>query len=636
MINEASRFDSKLVVALSIALTACGGEGSGSPSAPSPEPIIPPVESDTIYYAQDVVRETVLTSKFDVDLSDSMESSDGSQVVLTDVIPLNAHDGCEVQSMGATSFTIDADGAKACDYRYIVGSPLVSRSTSTIGDGYSEATVRVVVGETTDQLPPLSGVTSSSTSVKIDLPFELGKLGYDIDTTVYSLSTTVNLPNDNTTYSSAVSDPIENTIEYMPGMGIPSGVERILFSYSDGLNILSGVLDIAVSQNGNNAPVAESKIVTTFTDPNSGDTLKAIPYGESMRFDVTDLISDSDGDTLHLTDVYSFGAKVSIPDDANGDGNYFNDTQFDFLSEQPGEASVTYVVSDGKGGYATGVVSSYVSSPYGSIVSGGLIFLPPLTHVRAVSAGISSTPQQGNGTTSLENVTTASHSWDTANNLCLAKGARLPTVAELQSLYNDGNTGGGVFVNHNWPVDLPYWTSNLGTGGSAYHRSIDLLNGTSNANDFNGNLRYVSCVDETPPGYPVIFFGNEVGDDYLFDVRINTNIGFGCGWIVDSMYQEGGAHIGGSGGSHYSISVESIGRIEAWWGPTGFGSASVDEMSRLKLYSTSGQLMLTCGDKDYSSQNYSSYTLSDSEVLTGFKAFGYNYLSGLELWIDTK
>lgn len=67
---------------------------------------------------------------------------------------------------------------------------------------------------------------------------ELAKLGHYVDTSRYTLSTTLALPNADSTRSSAVSDPANNTIEYTPGPGLEAGVERILYSYSDGVNVL--------------------------------------------------------------------------------------------------------------------------------------------------------------------------------------------------------------------------------------------------------------------------------------------------------------------------------------------------------------------------------------------------------------
>ncbi|MFA0524093.1 DUF823 domain-containing adhesin [Vibrio sp. 10N.222.52.C3] len=635
-----------LSVAISLALFGCGASSDEATTNSKPES---PTSGDTLYYAQDVIRQSTPTNTFFVDLSNNMESSDDSSVTLTTVTSLNNSYDCNVVSQNANGFTISAQSAKVCDYRYRVGAALpsdiamsshsnygearISATSATSGDGFAEATVRAAVGESTEQLTPISGLTSSFTSVQIDIAKELGNAGYSLDTSTYALATTVTLPNGDATNSTAIANTSTNTIDYTPGDGIPSGVERILYSYSDGSSVLAGSIDIAVSTDTNSAPTAESRRKISYIDPDSGDEVAKIPYGKQLRFNVTDLISDPDGDTLHLVDIYSFGATILIPNDANNDGNLFNDTEFDFTSTQPGETSVSYVVSDGKGGYATGILQGYVGNPYEPIVSVN-IYLPPLMYADARDAEIIATPQVGNGTTALNGITTASHDWHTANSLCQARGARLPTAMELQSLYDDGNTSGRLFTNHNWPIDVNYWASDQGTSGTSYHRSVNMADRVVSTNDVNSSVRFTACVDETPPGYPIKFLGDDIGNDYLFDTRINAQVTFGCGFIVDSISQVGGARIGGTGGAQHTINVADIGRVRALWGPTEFGSGN--DMSRLFLYNKSGGLLLTCGNKSYSGHYSDEYTLTADEQLTGFRATGDSYLNGLELWVDTE
>ena len=641
-------FRYSLSLALCSVLLGCGGGSDDTENTTSITET--PSTSGTLYYAQDVFRISSLNESFRVDLSNSMESSDGSSVALNSVIPLNDDSNCNITSLDEDGFTIPARSVQVCDYRYRVGpksthSPYavsnqakatVYRSTATSGNGFAEGTVRAAIGESVQQIIPILGTTSSFSSKTIDIPAELGKLGYSLDTSTYVLSATVTLPNGSTTNSTAIANSSMNTIEYTPGSGIPSGVERILYTYHDGTNVLSGTIDIAVSTNTNSAPTAESKRKTSYIDPDSGNTLSKIPYGKLIRFDVADLISDPDGDTLHLVDVYAFGATLIIPQDANGDGNAFNDTEFDFSSKQPGEVTLTYVVSDEKGGYATGIVQSYVSDPYESIFvsSNGKIYLPPTLYQDAQDASIASTPKIGNGTTSLLGITTATHDWETANYLCQSKEARLPSVSELRDLYNEGNTNGALFINHNWPVDVNYWTSEQGATSISYHQSLDMENNTVNSDHVNSSTLYTACIDETPPGYPVIFFGDEMGDEYLFDIRINEEFFFRCGSIVDAIGQVGGEQIGGNGGQFKEIDVKTIGRIRAGWAYTGLTSGV--DLTELSMYDRSGNLILRCGQGIFDNTSNDEYTLSEHETLTGFRARGVTFIHGLELWIDVQ
>ncbi|MGR5448155.1 hypothetical protein ACPV47_25020, partial [Vibrio jasicida] len=173
-----------LVIAIATGLSGCGGGDSSPDNTPAPTP----PASETFYYAQDAVRQSSPTEQFYVDLSSNMESSDGSVVTLTGVTPLIPDDTCDVISQDSRGFTIKANSTKVCDYRYRVGKALIPQSAGTQGDGYAEATVRTVIGATTESLIPLSASTSSNTSVTVDVVDLLGLNGYVLDTDKYTLS----------------------------------------------------------------------------------------------------------------------------------------------------------------------------------------------------------------------------------------------------------------------------------------------------------------------------------------------------------------------------------------------------------------------------------------------------------------
>ena len=489
-----------MLLVVSMIIAGCGGEGGSSSSSSSPSDVTP--QDRSLYYAQDVVRDTIPVSTFIVDLSDSMESSDGSNVVLTEVTPLSVDEDCRVESVNPKGFTIEADSVKACDYRYKVSSGVSRYSTSVMGDGFADATARVVVGESTESLPPLSGATVSNTPVTIDLLSELSQLGYDLDTGTYSLSTTVNLPNGETTLSTAIADTVGNTIEYTPGTGLLMGVERILFSYDDGSSVLYGSLDVAVSTESNGAPLAESSFMQAYTHPETGYSVQKIPNGLTTRIDVSHLISDPDGDTLHLVDVYTFGATLNVPLDANDDGNNFNDTVFEFNSTLTGINSVSYVVSDGKGGYATGVLMVNVAGIYDNILldtsEPNLLFAPPLLVRVADAVGVEYVPMKGDGVTAIDGLQTAAHAWIPGNGYCESRGGSLPTITDLQRLRqhlvdSEGTASPELFQYHQWPEDLPYWSLTPGTTSGhfqAYGFGVDATYA-----DENGDLfYYVTCL----------------------------------------------------------------------------------------------------------------------------------------------
>lgn len=481
-----------LVLALSGALVGCGGEGDNTNDSSTLPDYQPNGSSGTLYYAQDVLRETNSVSTFYIDLAENMEASDGSEVTLTSVSPLGNHKTCEPISVYRQGFTIDANDAKVCDYQYQVGSGVARQSGAISGDGYAQATVRVAVGETTEQLPPISDNTASNTAVSVDIKAALSLVSYNLDTSVYSLSETVNLVNGDATHSLAIANPAENTIDYTPGAGIFTGVERILYSYSDGTNVLTGMLDIAVSTETNNAPIAYSAELTEIPDPETGELLESAPWNQTVTLDIGSLISDPDGDTLQLIDVYTFDAFVTIPEDSNGDGNLFNDTVFELTSSQPGNQDVTYVVTDNNGGFATGVVSIPVENVYEpiTIVSINSIVSPPLTGKQAEIGGIVFTPSTpGDGVTAIDSLVTATHTWDIANSVCEARGEELASESVLRALYNE-NPSSGIFANHNYPVDLNYWTADV-SGDQAV--TFNFNNGTTKNSTIDSSY-YLMCL----------------------------------------------------------------------------------------------------------------------------------------------
>ncbi|MGR5447939.1 hypothetical protein ACPV47_23855, partial [Vibrio jasicida] len=301
----------------------------------------------------------------------------------------------------------------------------------------------------------------------VDVVDLLGLNGYVLDTDKYTLSASIVLPNERKTSSIAIADIANNTIEYTPGIGIPSGVERILFSYSDGTDVLAGTIDVSVSTDANNAPTADSAFITEYTDSVSGKTVSKIPYGQAALVDVASLIADTDGDTLQLIDVFSYDATLSIPEDANNDGNNFNDTVFEFAKSNSGVTNVTYVVSDGRGGYAAGVVQLLVDDAYSNIVldtaTPKLLYFAPLTEQAAVQANIMHSSESGDGVSSILDLSIATLDWNTAKGYCEAAGGQLPTVTDLEALNTFVNQDGGLFEGYQWPQNTAYWTSSVGT-----------------------------------------------------------------------------------------------------------------------------------------------------------------------------
>lgn len=439
------------------------------------------VSDQTLYYAQDVVRQSSSSGNMYIDLSMNMGSNDGTNVALSQVISLNPSSDCDILSLNSNGVTIKGDRVQVCDYIYRVGPAISPQSTGVTNSNYAEATLRTITAVSSELLTPISALTSAGDSLVINIKEALAGTGYTIDDK-FSLSYTVSLPLVSTTGSAAVSNPIDDTILYIPGTGIPSGIERVLYSYvDDDGNVLAGTIDIAVSTASNTAPVARSIKLSEFTEVDSGKISNTVPWNKKVEIDVANLISDPDGDQLQLIDVFVFGATVSILLPADGEAP-FSGTKFHFQSTESGTKNISYTVSDLKGGYATGVIEVEIDGPYSAIG----IFSAPHTAKQAEEFSALFKPQgPGDGSTALENLLNASYDFERAEAVCLTQGRHLPSVSQLVELYNNYPIG-GLFKVKNWPIDLPYWS----VEGNLVHMAIGIaVTGAEYA--------YVSCVPDS-------------------------------------------------------------------------------------------------------------------------------------------
>ncbi|WP_158108434.1 Ig-like domain-containing protein [Vibrio furnissii] len=479
MISKRLLKKNKLPLAIFVTIIMLAGCGDGSDSSVAAP--VKPGQEQTKFYAQDVVRQNSLAGLFYVDLSTNIGSDDGTKAALNQVTVLSSDADCRVISQNNSGFTLKANGAQVCDYRYRVGPALALMSTEISDNSYAEATVRAVTGNHSDLLMPISAVTSTGNAVTINIKSELSKVGYALDEN-FALSNMVTLPLAPTTRSTAIANPDEHSIEYIPGAGISSGVERVLYSYTDAEgNVLAGAIDIAVSTESNHAPVAKSAKVTEIVDPETGEIRATVPWNKTIELDVSPLINDPDGDELKLIDVFVYGASATIQQDA--DGASFNDAVFQLNTTESGTKDISYTVSDLKGGYATGVIEVEVDSPYADIGD----FSAPHTAQQAAEFGAQFKPYgPGNGVTALDSVINTSYDFERAEAVCATQGKYLPYESKLKELYKEYSDQ-SIFNKKNWPINLPYWmedgaTFDLGTGKRV------------SANDTE--YRYVTCISE--------------------------------------------------------------------------------------------------------------------------------------------
>ncbi len=463
------------------------------------------------YFAQDTIRHTPLIDSYYVDLTNSIDSSDGTEANIISVSSLSSSPSCNILKLDDKGFQVNAFEAKACTYQYVVGSKTEYNSKNTTkslerSSHVGIATATVLSGDSSELLKPISATTSVNEPLDVFIKEELARYGYTIDIGFTLDTSSLVLPMASITGSLASASPGDDSVTYTPGSGF-SGVERLIYSYTDGTNVLTGSIDIAVSTKINTAPNAQY-----FYYLHQGKY--PVPYNQKVSINVKDYVSDSDGDELQLIDVFAYDANLSIPIDANNNGNNFDDTVFTVSSDLPGRHSITYVISDNKGGFGTGVIDLTIAPVYHSIIVGNttpdlpkLFFTPPYTSRQAGLAGLHYVPGAiGDGTFSLNGISTATHDWPTANGICEARGGSLPTVNEMTKLYSNFENG-KLFRIHNWPIDLSYWTLDRGSNINEF-KTINMQNG-SIASSVNSTNIYVACISRDSSTVEIL------GKDYL-------------------------------------------------------------------------------------------------------------------------
>ncbi len=421
-----------------------------------------------------------------------MVSTQKQDVRLKSLDTLSNVNSCSILSKSDHGFYIDARNAKVCDYRFTVGGTGLSESSESESEA-STAISRVLIGNETVALSPIMGTTGIAVPTTIDIVYELAKAGYELDTSTFVLSASIVLPDLENTGSTAVANVSENTITYTPGSA-QNGLERLLYSYSDGSSVLAGTIEVATSSDMNTAPLANSFVHDTMVSLNTEQVI-----------DVGAYVSDDDGDSLQLIDVFGFDSTNTIIEDVDKDGNQdFNSTLFTFQSSVSGNHEVTYTVTDLKGGYASGVIKILVEPDFrvvqdweditipDSTIGADITFTGPLSQGYAdyILAAYTDT-YLGDGLTAPAGFNFVASSYDDADQICLNRGGRLPIERELNDLFT---AKGNVFKSDNWPVTQSFWLADKTANNQA--KVFSLANGSSDVSqtDDVSVAKLVTCV----------------------------------------------------------------------------------------------------------------------------------------------
>ncbi len=485
------------------------------------------VDSHISFYAQNTTRQTDLATSYYVDLKDNVSASDGSTPVVLSVSALSTSRSCKVLAKDELGFRVASNDSQLCVYEYKIG-PRNASENPLDNVQLGVATALVLSSESTELLQPISATATAGESIDIFVADELAQYGYAVDVGLDLDESSLVIPNASVSGSLASVNVSDDSIHYTPGPDF-TGVERIIYSYTNGHEVLTGSIDVAVSDWANTAPTAQ------YFYFQHNDSNEPVPNGQDVEIDVKDYIADADGDTLQLIDVFAYDANLDIPLDSNGNGNNFDDTTFIFNSTVVGRHSIVYVVSDNRGGFATGVIDLMVGDLYHNItvssVTPALQFKPPFTSNRAQAAGLKyAKGPKGDGTQSLLGISTATHDWATANGICEAQGGYLPSTSQILSLYSDYPLA-NLFASTNWPIDIDYWTSTSGSETGDY-QSINMINGNVNTSVKTSSFRYVACAVDEETSVNVI--GAKILD-----------VGPGSDSVIE-LYELEGAYISGS------------------------------------------------------------------------------------------
>ncbi|WP_194165828.1 Ig-like domain-containing protein [Shewanella sp. YLB-07] len=460
------------VVLSSLLLSACGGGDSGSDS-----PAEGPVVEQAPVSARDGFNVVAPDEAGYVDLSSLIESGTAGAKV-TDVYLESSQGsgqcgqvqtGDEGSDILGQGFNVTVEGAAICEYGYEVESVALAGQTKT------RARAKVMVASSAGGaavLPPISiAMAVGDPELETDIK---AALGTDFPAG-YTLSEDFSVLGDGEVDISTD----DFTITYQ---ATAEGVSRVVYALEGNIagvpDIKMGTLDYAVSDSLNNAPTAANFAYDEDVEINT-----------SVDIDVSGYIEDViDSDELQLIEVKSYTANVASKNAAD-----LTNTVFTFEAPTDGEHYVSYMVSDHRGGFATGIVEvtafdanqvarwtdiDYWDDPAKRL----LTFSAPKTkfEIEQTTSEYQGSYTDNGYTPALQ---LATFTYAGAQAYCGGRG-RLPTSAEMDVMYDAVDPK----VNKLWPAGKAYITQD---GSNAGLYSIE--NGTPNV--MGTDTYNVTCVD---------------------------------------------------------------------------------------------------------------------------------------------
>lgn len=474
-----------LFILLPLTILGCNGNDSEEEQLPPGKVAI---------NAQDSLSFSPTKNTQVIDLRQKVTAEDNQELIIDNIESIDNNCTFNKTDIDGLTFKVTTNGANVCRFKYYI------KPASSKYKGTSEAIAQVVVTNDYtkgDFLPPVSRTITESASLILDNKSLLIEEGFKLDpNSVYLTGETTSSDIGNFTAD-------DSSITYQAPINT-TGTIRIFYTEIDSLNNIArpGVVYIAIGQKGNHSPTALNERLPTI-----------INREKDVPIDITEYISDIDGDELQLIDTKSITGRVEI------------DSPHSFLYT-PGESGrevITYIVSDHNGGYGIGTLIFDIDE-YMPIydTNQDLIFSPPLTINQLSLFG-------GTYTNSFEEIDVTGYTGvyptfekGLAEAYCKTKGMELPSSNSLTRLWNDFLNKTPIFyTDYRWHSGVEYMTRDSGL------TAVSLVTGKSTTRSDG----YFSCVTDTmehtwnflSPAYgglfntPTnVFIGSKTGSSTIF------------------------------------------------------------------------------------------------------------------------
>ncbi|MDO6708809.1 hypothetical protein [Photobacterium sp. 1_MG-2023] len=489
------------VLLLIVMISACGSEHDSNAESIESEQSFQPLSTSIFISAHPQTAKAEVGKKKKLYVS-ARSSNPNSALVLQSLVPVDQYTekNCQTNFSYGLNYGIESRETGECRYRYTV------EPQSKSYQGRASNLLRVSVSEAASD--PLLPILSATSFINVEKVINIKEaLGIDWPGDDYSLQENVQgLGLAQVTYDTVNGLITLNSTEV--------GVTRVLFSLSNGVNTQLGTLDVAFSAGSNRAVTAKHY-----------ELPQLIESGSTVQINLTDvghehlnLLNDPDGDTLSLSAVQAYDAQVSVT----------QPTTIAFSSTAAGKQQIAYTVTDGKGGYAVGIISftvqpdmSLVNQTWDDIYNPdvyvdpdwgiALTYTAPLTGIVAEQLNInySGTLLENNQDSAIQNAHVVTMTFPQARDYCALRNGRLPTEKEWTNLFK---FTGSLSSREGWPVGSSYWS---GTPASETTlKAFDAHSGTFTAVNDNQPL-FVACI----------LFNDPLIQDYALNLNVVYDLG---------------------------------------------------------------------------------------------------------------